>query len=130
MLAQSVADTSGAAVGGIVVVGLVGLLVAAFSIVVVWKLYTRMGQSGWSGIVPFLNHYVVFTLNGREWWWVLLLLVPCVNIIVSIVFLRDVARLFGKGIGYTIGLIFLPFIFLTVLAFGSSRYVGPAERVI
>jgi hypothetical protein len=33
---------------------------------------------------------------------------------------------FGKGVGFAIGMIFLPFIFWPILAFGSSQYQGAA----
>jgi hypothetical protein len=33
-----------------------------------------------------------------------------------------VAENFGKGMGFVIGLIFLPFIFTLILAFGSATY--------
>jgi hypothetical protein len=39
-------------------------------------------------------------------------------IIVSI----DVAKGFGKDVGFGIGLAFLPFIFYPILGFGSSQY--------
>ena len=34
------------------------------------------------------------------------------------------AKVFGKGAGFTVGLIFLPLIFLGILAFDSSEYEG------
>lgn len=36
--------------------------------------------------------------------------------------MRDLARAFGHGRGFTAGLIFLPFIFYPILAFGDSQY--------
>ncbi|HPJ45228.1 MAG TPA: DUF5684 domain-containing protein [Tenuifilaceae bacterium] len=35
---------------------------------------------------------------------------------------------FGKGVGFTIGLIFLGFIFLPILAFGDAKYNGPVGK--
>jgi hypothetical protein len=51
-----------------------------------------------------------------------------VNIIFLIIVLNDLSKSFGHGVGFTLGLIFLGFIFLPVLAFGGSKYVGPAAR--
>lgn len=34
------------------------------------------------------------------------------------------AKVFGKGVGYMLGLIFLPNIFYLILGFGSAKYVG------
>ena len=40
--------------------------------------------------------------------------------------LYDVARSFGHGVGFTIGLIFLNVIFLYVLGLNKDRYLGQA----
>ena len=34
------------------------------------------------------------------------------------------AKAYGKGIGFTLGLIFFPNIFTLILGFGSAKYVG------
>ena len=61
---------------------------------------------------------------GRPGWWLLLMLIPLVNIVIGIIVPIDLATRFGKGGGYAVGLIFLPVIFLPMLAFGSSTYVA------
>ena len=38
----------------------------------------------------------------------------------------DLAKSFGKGVGFGIGLILLPIIFFPILGFGSATYQGPA----
>ncbi|MGA1285216.1 MAG: DUF5684 domain-containing protein [Prochlorothrix sp.] len=48
-------------------------------------------------------------------------LVPLINL-VYLVIPFDTARKFGKGLGYGFGLLFLPFIFYPILAFGNARY--------
>lgn len=45
-----------------------------------------------------------------------------ITIWASIVYSYRTSKVFGHGIGYTIGLIFLPSIFWLILAFGSSKY--------
>lgn len=37
---------------------------------------------------------------------------------------------FGKEEGFTIGVIFLGFIFIPILAFGDSQYIGPSGNPI
>lgn len=48
--------------------------------------------------------------------------VSLVSIYFSVRLLRELARVFGHGVGFTLGLLFLPFIFYPVLAFGGSQY--------
>jgi hypothetical protein len=40
--------------------------------------------------------------------------------------LLDLAKSFGRGTGFALGLIFLSPIFLLILGFGSDRYLGPS----
>ena len=63
---------------------------------------------------------------GRPIWWIVLMLIPGVNVIVYIIMALDLAKSFGKGAGFGVGLILLSPIFMLLLAFGPARYVGPA----
>ena len=45
-------------------------------------------------------------------------------LILNIMFNVKLARSFGKGVGFAIGLIFLNPIFMLILGFGSAKYVG------
>ena len=44
--------------------------------------------------------------------------------VISILSYVKLSKAFGHGGGFAVGLIFLNFIFMLILAFGSSRYVG------
>ena len=59
------------------------------------------------------------------WWWLLLMFVPVVNVVIGIIVLLDLAKVFGKSSGFGVGLIFLAFIFIPILAFGDAQYLGP-----
>ena len=101
----------------------------AFTILILaawWKIFTKAGQPGWACIIPIYNLYVWCKIVGRPWWWILLMLIPFVNFIIAIILLIDLAKSFGKGVGFGIGLLLLPFIFFPILAFGSAQYQGPA----
>jgi hypothetical protein len=63
---------------------------------------------------------------GRPIWWFILLFIPCVGIVIAIMLCIDLAKSFGKGAGFGIGMVILPFIFIPILGFGSAQYVGPA----
>jgi hypothetical protein len=125
LLAQETTDytTSG---GGSPVPGIIGLLVALLMIVAMWKVFAKAGQPGWASIIPIYNLYIWCKIVGRPGWWVILMLIPFVNIIVGIVLCIDMAKSFGKGVGFGIGLVFLGIIFLPILGFGSPQYQGPA----
>lgn len=115
-----------AAEGGSIVANLIGLVVAIVMIASIWKIFSKAGEPGWAAIVPIYNLYVLFKIAGRPWWWLLLLLIPLVNLVIYIIVYIDLAKSFGKGVGFGIGILLLSFIFLPILGFGSARYLGPA----
>ena len=103
-----------------------GLLVALLMIVAMWKVFTKAGQPGWASIIPIYNIYIWCKIVGRPWWWILLMLIPFVNFIVAIILCIDLAKSFGKGVGFGIGLALLGIIFFPILGFGSAQYQGPS----
>jgi hypothetical protein len=117
-------DTASAAGGS--VGGLLGFLLFVLVIVAYWKIFTKAGEEGWKAIIPIYNIIVLLKIVGRPWWWILLMLIPLVNLIVFIIVTHDLSKSFGHGIGFTLGLLFLSFIFYLILGFGSSQYRGPA----
>ena len=93
-----------------------------FFIIVMWKIFVKAGKPGWGCIVPIYNNILQLEIAGRPIWWILLLLIPVVNFVVAIIVSIDIARNFGKGPGFGLGLAFLGFIFYPILGFGSARY--------
>jgi hypothetical protein len=51
--------------------------------------------------------------------------IPIVNIIILIMVYHHLSLSFGRGAGFTAGIIFLGIIFLPMLAFGDAKYIGP-----
>jgi len=99
----------------------------AFTILMIaawWKIFTKAGHPGWAAIIPIYNWIVWCNIVGRPWWWILLMLIPCVNLIILIILIIDLAKSFGKGVGFGIGLLLLAVIFFPILGFGSATYQG------
>ena len=106
------------------VIMVISLLITLAVIVAMWKIFTKAGQPGWASIIPIYNIYVWCKIVGRPGWWVILMLIPFVNVIVAIILCIDLAKSFGKGVGFGIGIVFLGFIFLPILGFGDAQYQG------
>ncbi|MFP6703588.1 MAG: DUF5684 domain-containing protein, partial [Planctomycetaceae bacterium] len=64
---------------------------------------------------------------GRPVWWIVLLLIPCVNAVILIILMVELGKSFGKDGAFAIGLILLPVVFLPILGFGSAEYQGPVN---
>jgi hypothetical protein len=115
-------DDAGTALGVVIYLGLLVLMIAS-----VWKVYSKAGQPGWAVLIPFYNVYILLRVAGKPGWWLLLMLIPLVNLVMSILAAVGVAKNFGKGGGFAVGLLLLPFIFYPILGFGDARYLGSAS---
>jgi hypothetical protein len=102
------------------------LVVLAFYLYCGWKLFTKAGQPGWASIIPIYNAYVMLKICGKPGWWLILMLIPLVNFVIVIILMQNLSQRFGKGTGFTLGLVFLSFIFIPILALDSSKYSAPA----
>lgn len=127
--AQSSSGGGAAAAGAAGLSSLISLVIAVVEIAALWRLFSRAGRPGWAAIIPIYNTVVMLHVTGKSGWWVLGLLVPLLNIFVYCRMMVNMAQVFGKGVGFGIGNIFLPFIFLPILAFTDSPYVGPAPQM-
>lgn len=123
LLAQN--SGGGGGIGGCIF-GLIWLALVVVVIAGGWKMFVKAGQPGWGILIPIYNAYLLCKIAGRPGWWLLLLLIPIVNVVVGIILWIDVAKSFGKGVGFAMGLIFLGFIFIPILGFGDAQYQGPA----
>jgi len=119
-LALDTTSSSTALIGDIVYLAIVVLYVAA-----TWVIFSKAGKPGWAAIIPIYSTIVLLQVVGRPVWWIILFLIPIVNIVFGIITINDLSKSFGHGVGYTLGLIFLGIIFFPILAFGGSQYVGP-----
>jgi len=118
----------GAAIGG-GIGGLFGLVIAVVVIVGMWKIFVKAGEPGWAAIIPIYNLYILCKITAKPIWWLLLLvLCPFINFIVLILLTVALAKSFGKGIGFAIGMILLPFVFYPILGFGSATYTAPPAQ--
>ena len=101
------------------------LIVAVLLVIAMWKIFSKAGQGGWKAIIPIYNVYILCKIADTSGWKFLLLIIPIVNIVYYIMLMYRLAKSFGKGILFTIGLLLLPNIFTLILAFGKSQYIGP-----
>ena len=101
---------------------LIYLGIIVFLIAALWTVFTKAGQPGWGAIVPIYNIILLLKIAGKPGWWFFLCLIPLVNFVIIILIYIALAKNFGKGGGFAAGLLFLPFIFYPMLAWGDARY--------
>lgn len=133
----TVPDSSIATIGGTIlgaflgVIIIVSLVIAIIQLAGMWKVFTKAGEKGWKCIIPIYNLVILFRISGLSPWIIfgyLASIIPFVGWIVclgiTIYQCNSLAKAFGKDVGYTIGLLFLPTIFYMILGFGKAEYVG------
>ena len=91
-----------------------------------WTMFAKAGKPGWAAIVPIYNAIVMLEIVGRPIWWIILFLIPCVGFVFAFIVAIDLAKSFGKGAGFGIGIALLGFIFIPILGFGDAKYLGPS----
>ena len=117
--------------GGLIILWAAVLI---FMLFVMWRVFQKAGKPGWAAIIPIYNTLVLLDIAGKPWWWIFVFLlgaIPVVGyilvLVVMILIYYSVAVNFGKGGGFTVGLVLLPIVFFPILAFGSAEYT-PIKR--
>ena len=109
---------------------IVWIIYVAFLILMIaagWKVFTKAKKPGWAVIIPIYDIIVILQIVGKPLWWLILFFIPFVNFIFIVIVTHALSKSFGKGVGFTLGLLFLGFIFLPILGFGDAKYVGPQK---
>ena len=101
---------------------IVELAIALIMIVSLWKIFSKAGQPGWAALIPFYNAYVLLKIADKPGWWLVLMLIPGVNLVIMIITMVALAANLGKGGGFLVGLILLTIVFCPILGFGGAQY--------
>ena len=87
------------------------------------KIYKKAGKPAWGVFIPFYNFYLLFDILYKKGWKFLLLFVPFYNVYLLIKLPFRLAGMFGRGVLFGFGLLFLPFLFYPILGFGKFEYI-------
>lgn len=116
---------SGAAAAGLGIGSMfISLLVYLFYGYCMFKIFKKAGrEDAWAAFVPIYNAIVMLDIVKKPIWWIILFLIPFVNLYASWVVNDRLAKGFAKETPlYTILLFFFGFIFIPVLGLGSDTY--------
>lgn len=94
-----------------------------FMLFCLYKIFKKAGrEDAWAAFIPIYGAIVQLDIVKRPWYHLFMYLIPFYGIYLAIVDLNRLSKFFGKSEGFTAGLIFLPFIFYPILAFGDAQY--------
>ncbi|MBW8684234.1 DUF5684 domain-containing protein [Chitinophaga rhizophila] len=107
---------------------LIWFAIIVFYIYCSWRIFEKAGKPGWTSIIPIYSTIIMLEIVGKPWWYLLMFLIPIYGwFILPIMLTHDFSKSFGKDIGFTLGLLFLSFIFIPIMALNNDiQYVGPA----
>ena len=115
---------------GIVVLGILSSIFSLLFIIMLesmWKVYRKARKEGWAPFVPIYRTIALLEIIKKPFWWFFMLFIPGVNLIFRIWMVNLLSKKFGKDEGFTVGLIFLPFIFYPLLGMSDAKYIDNEE---
>ena len=98
------------------------LAILVLELAAMWKLFVKAGKPGWASIIPIYNVIVMLDIAKKPWWYLLLMLIPIVNFVISIMVTIAFVKAYGKDTGFAVLTIFFAPIMLPILAFGDAQY--------
>ena len=103
-----------------------GLLVWAS----LYPIFEKAGKKGWQALVPIYHFYVWLEITGKPRWWIILFILPFINIFMVLLMAVETARSMGKTSLWEHSLAaILPFAYLPYLAwFSGEKFLKPEER--
>ncbi len=136
------------------VIATVGIAMYVITVIAYWQIFKKAGEKGWKSLIPVYNSYIIYKISWKtSMFWIMLILdivyavlaginvsaqsgvlaflmyaVYIAVIVIAIIAMHKLSKAFGHGAGFTVGLIFLSPIFILILAFGGSKYVGNASQ--
>ena len=128
------------------------LILGVIMIVANWRIYEKAGEHGWWSLVPVLGGHVAYKIAWHPFFFwfnaaclcgveifsymqldgevnmpyiaIASLVLSIASLVMSIAYNIKLSKAFGHGVGFAVGLILLPILFIPILGFGSSEYEG------
>lgn len=104
--------------------GVILFIIFIISLIALMRIFKKANRSGIYALIPIYNMIVLLEIINMSTWQVILLFIPGINFVLYAIMMYKVAKAFRKTNGFALGCVFLPFIFLPILAFSDSEYMG------
>lgn len=110
---------------------LISFIFLFFNVILRWIIFNKAGKHGWAAIIPIYRHIVYLKVCGISPWLLLFAFIPIfgwlILWIVNIISKFELAKAFGRGFFFGLGLWFFNTIFELILACSKRKYVGFEE---
>jgi hypothetical protein len=98
-----------------------------------WGAFAKAGQPAWAGFIPIYREIIQCQIADKPVWWAILLvfgelLCAPLFLVMALLLYIEIANRFGQGAGFAIGMLCCGIIFIPILSYGSSEYMGGRRR--
>ena len=108
----------------LIILFLMAVCLLILTVIGYWGVFCKAGEKGWKVLIPFYNEYLLYKIAWKPsiclFKWLCLFLYEVVSVTLNAGVLLDTLQF-----GYTVGIMFLLFIFAPLLGVGRSRYTRP-----
>ena len=127
----------------LIILFLMAVCLLILTVIGYWGVFCKAGEKGWKVLIPFykpsiclikwlclcLYEVVSVTLKAGVLLEMLQLILPSIAFVLTVMLYHRLSKAFRHGFGYTVGIMFLPFIFVLLLGVGRSRYTRPDKYI-
>lgn len=122
------------------------LLIWGLTVFALWKIFVKAGQPGWASLIPFYNMHVLYRICWEpKYFWFQFLLIGGAGVlqavddtgmltafagalalaaaVMALMLPFRLAKAFGKGKLFGLGLLVLNTVFILILGLGDADYV-------
>ncbi len=90
----------------------------------IWKIFVKTGRKGIISLIPIYNLYLLSKIIIGNGWLFILIFIPIIGLLYYLYFSYKLGKLFGKDIKFILGLMFLGSLFIPILSYDNSDYLG------
>lgn len=109
---------------------IIALLISIIFLISNYILYKKAHKKGWEALIPIYNTIVMIQIAQLPIWYIVLFFIPFANIYAMFKIYIEIAHKFGKSTGFGVLMVFFPFIYFPILAFGKTQYQGSLSSTI
>ena len=114
-------------------IALVGLIfVIIYSVFITSIIFDKAGKGKFGAIIPIYRDIIHLKVCGLSPWLLLLVFIPILGwlmlLAVAIIGRFELSKRFGHGFLFGLGLLFLPIVFRTIIAFSNNEYIEDLDE--
>ncbi len=96
----------------LILIGIIGIILYIAFAIPLMMIGNAKGYTGWFAWIPILNMILMIQIAKKPVWWIILFIIPIVNIIILIIIYVNFFKNIDKSALWILALLFFPFLLL------------------